>query len=76
MRDLLVVLPLHLCCPNLSRRLGYDSLRRLFKLKLTEIKVSPPMVPVPSQELSGHTCLLTTTLEGTSSLTASGSALV
>ena len=68
MRDPLVVLPLHLCCPNLSRGLGYDRLRRLFKLKLTEIKFSPPMVPVPSQELSGHTCPLATTLEGTSIL--------
>ena len=54
MRDPLAVLPPHLCCPNLGRGLGYDRLRRLFKLKLTEIKFSPPEVLMPSQELSGH----------------------
>ena len=54
MRDPLAVLPPHLCCPNLGRGLGYDRLGLLFKLKLTEIKFSPPTVLVPSQELSGH----------------------
>lgn len=41
MRDPLAVLPPDLCCPNLSRGLGYDRLGWLFKLKLTEIKFSP-----------------------------------